>query len=448
MYYKTADLLGEPASYPMAHSGLKSGSQGLTAGAVVRQSEQAPKVIVSGFSRYAKEARLLPREAQEKIDRLARGIVEQYRPGRRPLQTIHFVGHADRDSPPRPAFEQRISEERALEIKNAVLSSVDRQADSLLLGPVFPPISQRLSFQIVGKGATQLAVPNACAEHERARNRRVEMFLSSPERNDRVAITTVSRINPASFRNVVPRSNLSPIETAIQDFCVRGKALEIDEKGLRRNCFAAASAAARNLGCRSPLEACCKLSISGSQLVKSKKYHDQCNSKGTGRFLEVIYHPLANVVKQLQCALDNGCVVKAGVLSGICDDKPDLGCKRELEKRQMGHLVWRDCPEHWLLIFGHEISRGVFVFYDSAGTSAMSPCELYKQIGLLHFDNVTNRLSTAMKNIPGGLDHMEVAPDGYHTNQNLKHAPGSDGQISSIRTQKRYQVLMLRACLL
>src|SRR5919106_613265 len=264
-----------------------------------------------------------------------------------------------------------------------------------------------------------------------------KQILYSSDWNGTGTTETVSRIRPASLRNVVPGSTPSPIETAIRDFCARGKADEIDQKGLRKNCFAAVSAAARNVGCKNPLEGCCKLAIAGSQLIKTKKYHGPCSSKANGRFLDVIYHPLANVVKQLQCALDNGCVVKAGVLSGICDDKPDLGCKTELEKRQMGHLVWRDCPEHWLLIFGHDVSRGVFVFYDSAGTSAMSPCGLSNQIGLLHFDDVANRLSTAMKNVPGGFDHMEVDSAGFHVNQNVRHVQTSSGDIFRFPTQKR-----------
>jgi hypothetical protein len=397
---------------PQTEAALKSALSGV---GNLPGGDPFTRETVTGFSRYVKQVKSLPPSEQAKIDTLARRIAESFRPYKRPVRMIHFVGHADKDTPRRPAFEQQISEERAIEVQKALFNAVDRHASYVFMGSICPPLSERINFRVSGKGATQLVVPNPTAERERILNRRVEIFSNGTE-------TTSVRARSVGFQAVS-----SPIEAAITDFCARANPAQIDGS----NCFNAAKTAAKNLGCKSSTEPCCKIIFSGAQLARSKKLHDQCNSKKEGRFLEVLYQPLDKIIKQVQCALDNGCVVRAGVLSGICDDKPDLGCKRVLDNQQLGHLVWRDCPEHWILIFGHDSKRNEFVFYDSAQTSAMDRCNLSNRFGLLFYDDTANRLSTARKNTQSGVDNMIVNTAGFHVSE-----PG----------QKRYQVLTLRAC--
>lgn len=143
--------------------------------------------------------------------------------------------------------------------------------------------------------------------------------------------------------------------------------------------------------------------------------------------------PLRKAVEQLKCALDKGYVVRAGVLSGRCADKPDQGCAAKQENKS---TVWRDCPEHWLLIIGYEDNK--FVFWDKSGPSELaSPmskkCSSSENscnglgFGILHYDSVNNRLTTAQNDD----DIMVSEYDGCHSG------------LRNGRKQKRYQVLNL-----
>jgi hypothetical protein len=158
---------------------------------------------------------------------------------------------------------------------------------------------------------------------------------------------------------------------------------------------------------------------------------------GTGPYLIVQYNPnLAGAVEKVRCALDRGCLAVAGVLSGICDDKPDAGCARKTK----ADLIWKECPEHWLLIIGYAgdpSGRGnyTFIFWDSARMSPLHTCG--HEFGLLFYNRSENRLSTG----PTLGFFMNVDKEGYHWwPYKLPQQPETHWY-----TQKRYQVLKLGA---
>jgi hypothetical protein len=192
----------------------------------------------------------------------------------------------------------------------------------------------------------------------------------------------------------------------------------------------------------------CYSRMVGSQFLRGKDYRApltgatrvNCCTKGfpcspktlstlsAGQYLVLKYQPglLKKLVDRLKCLLDRGCVVPVGVLSGICDDKPDLSgiCKSiPLQNK------WRDCWEHWLLIIGYDGDR--FVFWDSAEASIMGPVRRGKDdhyFGFLYYDSTNHRFTTATTN-PGVADALEVDSSGFHT----QGVPRS-------HAQKRYQV--------
>jgi hypothetical protein len=137
------------------------------------------------------------------------------------------------------------------------------------------------------------------------------------------------------------------------------------------------------------------------------------------------------MVERLKCLLDRGCVVPVGVLSGICDDKPDLSgiCKPvPLQDK------WRDCWEHWLLIIGYDGNR--FVFWDSAESSMIGPLKPAggkdnHYFGFLYYDSTNHRLSTATTNA-AVKDALEVDSFGFHTQG-----------VPRLHAQKRYQVVSM-----
>jgi outer membrane protein OmpA-like peptidoglycan-associated protein len=119
---------------------------------------------VSGFSRYSNA---VPAKERAKVTSMASLLVRSFRPGCKPIRTVRLVGHADRDVQRGPAFERRISAERAL--------AVQQPLKQLLNNPL---VASRIAWQASGIGATSLVVPNPRTEAERARNRRVEIWLN------------------------------------------------------------------------------------------------------------------------------------------------------------------------------------------------------------------------------------------------------------------------------
>jgi outer membrane protein OmpA-like peptidoglycan-associated protein len=395
---------------------------------------QTIRETVSGFSRYSNA---VPPKERVKIARIAQMIIKSHRSGQ-PIRTIRLVGHADRDVQRGASFERKISGDRAQKVRTALIEAIERLSKPL---GALPPISSRINWPGVAAGATQLVVQNPATESERSRNRRVDIYLSTAHNVD----SRRRYRSPVSFE-VSALSTLSPkLERLIGEFCSRIGDKIID----RSNCFKAVAEAARRLSEKAPKEIACQLSYVGSQLVRSKQNDSplsrsvvccpfgsnyfNCANKNcghcsgvNGRYLILKYQPLTQVIRDLKCALDRGCIVKTGVLSGLCDDKPDLGCAKQLADKGQ---VWRDCPEHWLLIIGYD--NNTFIFWDSARMSSISRCG--HEFGLLHYDPLENRLTTAP--VDPTQDTMTVIPlrggdvGGWHVFDNR---------------QKRYQVLALQ----
>jgi outer membrane protein OmpA-like peptidoglycan-associated protein len=384
---------------------------------------------VSGFTRYSNDARRLPASERATIESVARMIVASLARGGRKVHRVRLHGHADTDTPRRPSFEMRMSLERARRMRSVLSAAVDRIAASLPGPPALPPFSTRIDWRVSGAGATRLAVPGARTERDRARNRRVEILLYQRQ------VSAPSR--PRSFALVGQAPTTSPVDRIIQEFLDAIGDAKID----RKNCFAAGTQVIQILQPGAPRGANCEI-VSASSLVTAKSYqypfsatvkccdwNVDCDvsrfktgcgkcSTAQGPFLILSYNAtlLAQAVARTKCILDQGCVVRAGVLSGICDDKPDVGCARITKRAE----VWRTCPEHWLVIIGYV--GNAFVFWDSAGSSRIAKGG--HEFGLLHYNPTENRLTT-------GIDmwYMDVKGDGTHTWNTH---------------QKRYQVLRLQ----
>lgn len=413
--------------------------------------QQTPRYqeTISGFTRYSNALKALPPRERSKIETLARRVLASHRQGQQPVRRIEIVGHADQDTPRRPAVEQRMSVDRALRVRTALAAVIDRLSTTQSSGLPLPPYSTRIQWDWSGAAASRLAVPSPRNEAERSRNRRVEITLTPLPRHR----FTVGSAVPDREASSPMDAWKTQIESAIREFCARIGTEEIN----RDNCANAVNEAARRLGKSAPKGLNCNLVV-GANFVDSKDYRSPihvppaslkccafnapCDKEpyksscahcagALGPYLILKYGAvLANSVEKLRCALDRGCLAAAGVLSGICDDKPDAGCGRKTRK----DLVWKECPEHWLLIIGFAddpSGRGnyTFVFWDSARMSPLQVCG--HQFGLLYFNRSENRLSTAPT-----LAYMDVDKDGFHP----WPYPQPQG---TWYTQKRYQVLKL-----
>jgi len=421
-------------------------------------AQQAPpyREIISGFTRYSNALSTLPPGERGKIERLAQRVLDSHRQGRQPMRWIQIVGHADLDTPRRPSVEQKMSTDRALRVRTALAAAIDRLSTARSSTLPLPPYSTRLQWDWSGAGASQLAVPSPRNEADRSRNRRVEITLTPLPRHQFTIAYAVAAREASSPMDTWK----AQIEGVIREFCSRIGPEEID----RHNCAAAVNRAASILSASAPKALNCNLVV-GATFADSRNYQSPFRSPpaslkcytynapcdkepyqstcahcaGTlGRYLILQYGAgLANSVEKLRCVLDRGCLAVAGVLSGICDDKPDVGCSRRTSK----DLVWKECPEHWLLIIGYAddpSGRGnyTFVFWDSARMSPLHVCG--HEFGLLYFNRSENRLSTAPT-----LAYMDVDKNGFHPwPYPLTQEPDP---LQHWYTQKRYQVLKLGA---
>jgi outer membrane protein OmpA-like peptidoglycan-associated protein len=431
---------------------------------LVPSPEQPPsyRETVSGFTRYSNSLETLPPRDRSKIEAIARRVVSSHRHGQGPLiRAIQIVGHADLDTPRRPEVEQRMSLERALRVRTALAAAIERisRAESSSLPPL-PPYSTRIQWDWSGVGASQPAVPLPRNEAERSRNRRVEIILTPPPRHH----FTLAYSVPAIHALTPIEMWKAKLENDILEFYSRIGSEDID----RHNCAAAVKRAAEILGASAPKTLKCNV-VAGADFVGSKNYrsplHDPpaslkccvynapCDKEpyrsscghcagGIGPYLILQYHPvLADAVEKVRCVLDRGCLAVAGVLSGICDDKPDKGCAEKLKQQNRANLTWKECPEHWLLIIGYAddpAGRGnyTFVFWDSA---RMSPLHIAGHaFGLLYYNRTENRLSTGPT-----LAFMNVDKDGYHPWPQVM--PQEPEPLRHWYAQKRYQVLKLGA---
>ena len=133
------------------------------------------EVVISRFPRYSRSTASLPASEREKIARIARFVVHGLRSGQRPIRTIRLVGHADMDTPRRPAFEHQIARARANDVLLALLRALDRVDRGP--GRAVPPYSTRVAWEVHSAGASRLDVPDPRTELDRSRNRRVEISL-------------------------------------------------------------------------------------------------------------------------------------------------------------------------------------------------------------------------------------------------------------------------------
>jgi outer membrane protein OmpA-like peptidoglycan-associated protein len=128
--------------------------------------EQLKRETISRFPRHQDAVKLLPAQEQQKIDRIARLIVQSFILGVQPIRTVRLVGHADRDPQMGSQFEAKISTSRASELQQGLIKSIDN-----------PAIAAQIQWKPSGVGATQLIVLKPKTEEERSRNRRVDLWL-------------------------------------------------------------------------------------------------------------------------------------------------------------------------------------------------------------------------------------------------------------------------------
>src|SRR5262249_12510918 len=95
--------------------------------------------------------------------------------GCNPVREVSLVGHADRDPARGRAFENEISRTRARELQRALAAAIRRVA-----GRPGAALAARLTWRIEGAGATQRLDRSPRSEPQRARNRRVDVFLLAP----------------------------------------------------------------------------------------------------------------------------------------------------------------------------------------------------------------------------------------------------------------------------
>jgi hypothetical protein len=122
---------------------------------------------ISGFGRYGSSVAGLPATERTKLAAVARAIRASAAAGCKFLGSVRLVGHADRDLQRGPAFERKISGDRAEQVRQALIQAV---AD--------PAISGRIQWDVQAAGASQLVNPSPQTEAQRAQNRRVGITVA------------------------------------------------------------------------------------------------------------------------------------------------------------------------------------------------------------------------------------------------------------------------------
>jgi hypothetical protein len=162
---------------------------------------QTLRETISGFARYRQEIAALPPSEQARISRITRLVVASYASGGRPITTIRLVGHADLDTPRRPAFERSISAERARGVQRALMTQIDRYS----VAARRRPLAKYLRWERFAMGATRPLYPMPRTQAERARNRRVDILLEAvPVRTQRPLFRTAAA--PAAQSACTPPS--------------------------------------------------------------------------------------------------------------------------------------------------------------------------------------------------------------------------------------------------
>jgi hypothetical protein len=383
----------------------------------------------------------LPPAERRKILQIGRIILQSHQSQQRPVRRVLVVGHADFDTPRRPDVEQRMSLLRAASVEAALIQAVESlSASDRSRPPPRPLYSRRINWKERGLGATQPVVPAPRTEAQRALNRRVEIML------DPRTSVTASRLDFLGQGQPSPNPVTKKLEDAISRFrkcVVRDKCCGLDRqaKGTRppntigaQNCYSAVNEAACRLGKGSVLPPklplfgdfigsqdrrapyskhmrCCPDRDDFAKLCKNEAYGARCTHcfGGAAPHLVVKYkqQPLDLAVSTLKNAIDAGFLVRAGVLSGICDDKPDMSCVGRIKKKNPKALgsVWKLCPEHYILIFARD--ENTFLFYDSSHASILERGEF--TFGLMFYDSADVRLSTARSS-----SNLDVDSSGDH----------------------------------
>jgi len=135
---------------------------------------QMADAVIDGYPEYATEPRELEAQQRSALFRLAQAIVDSHSTGRRPVQAIVVIGHADkalRKAPnERAAFELKISGDRAESARKLLLSEVRRLAFEAHYSKVMLCVA-------TGLGNLRPVIANAANEAQMRKNRRVEVFL-------------------------------------------------------------------------------------------------------------------------------------------------------------------------------------------------------------------------------------------------------------------------------
>jgi len=133
-----------------------------------------PAVVISGYSEYSHQ---LNTDQQAIITRLAQQIVDSFS-GNTPIVAIRVVGHADtalrKPIKERPAFEMKVSVQRAQSAERDLRAEIDR----LGKGKNPEPIKNIRFLPPVGMGATKKFVSHPINESQMRLNRRVEIYFS------------------------------------------------------------------------------------------------------------------------------------------------------------------------------------------------------------------------------------------------------------------------------
>jgi hypothetical protein len=441
---------------------------------------------VDGFPRYQNTVASLPVNGQRRLAQIVRAIVRSYGPGCRPIRTVQVYGHADWDTPRNFRREMQMSEQRAERVSDWLRTYVG------------PSIAARITWDSVGYAATQLAAPPT-SELNRRRNRRVEVFLLkqvgfphcscplpghphfntwlqsslrrvlksprvrvdgvfSPQTQAalrtfqaRAGLAPTGRINRATYLKLLgtgqasapcTSTSISGIDAAVQELKSKIDNCEAVEDGMvfwGLTCGSAVNRMVAELRSKGAFPGC----KHRDRRVSARLYR-AINNEGTGRCCIVEYQPdLPDTIKKLREALDDGFLIVASVLSGVCTGQggscSDPTCCDDPGPR-------KPFPDHWVLIIGHD-SGNKFVFWDPNGSfvgggHASNTTRFCNGFGFFFFDAAKVRFTTAADDtelaVDGAGDHTSPSRQGT-TRVGVTCCPRY-GIITS-SPQHRYQVL-------
>ncbi|WP_274628045.1 hypothetical protein [Arvimicrobium flavum] len=146
----------------------------MTAQSVAGPPPAPQRRFVGGFPPLTTRVADLPSIEQIDLRMMIEWVIETHKISPFPVIEINCVGHADRDFQRGKAFEQGISETRALSIMTFLRNEIARLGMDIFASitqPTFIPIFARITFSFDGVGSAK-HIP-AVNEEGRRRNRRV-----------------------------------------------------------------------------------------------------------------------------------------------------------------------------------------------------------------------------------------------------------------------------------